>query len=394
MPVGRHAAVIAREGEVVVCRAEGRSRVAREERHSVPAAVRQTRVRGRCDRHLIEVLRPQREVVREEEVPPPTAVVADVDRDPREDLVLHGDAELPVVGPDAPSVLHLGVDARGHEGVAEVGIVPDAAVVAAGREIVLRGRIHQVAVRNEIMVAVGPVPRRGLLERHRRIVDGVEVPVLRAFQVFADVHLHGRLAVPEQIVRRAHARCDVVEAGDANLPREDVAAAKLVVGEDPVLVGGKPAPRALVSHRPLQRETPVRPLVLCVEAVVARAIALPVRAVAHRELRRHAVVERVAQLIVDVLDLPVHLVRRLVADFEVVGAGHVGDRRAPDVVLLIVGGGRVPATIREDGDRDAGRGALLGDGDETRRRTGRNVSAPLAAERRETGLEQQAVRRR
>ena len=152
-------------------------------------------------------------------------------------------------------MLHVGVDARGHEGVAEVGIVPDAAVVAARREIVLRGRIHQIAVRDEIAVAVGPAPHRRLLERHRRIVDGIEAPVLRGLQVPADVHLHRRLAVPEQIVGRAHARRDVVEAGDALLPREDVAAAEPVVGEDAVLALGEPAPRVLVSHRALQRET-------------------------------------------------------------------------------------------------------------------------------------------
>ena len=114
-------------------------------------------------------------------------------------------------------MLHVGVDARGPEGDAEVGVVPDAAVVAARREIVLRGRIHQIAVRNEIAVAVGPAPRRRLLERHRRIVLGVEAAVLRGFQVFADVHLQRRLAVPEEIVGRAHARRDVVEAGDALL---------------------------------------------------------------------------------------------------------------------------------------------------------------------------------
>ena len=86
VPVGRHVAVIAREGEVVVGRAERRSRVAREERHRLAAAVRQIRIRRRRDRHLIEVLRPQREVVGEEEVPPPAAVVADVDRHARQDL--------------------------------------------------------------------------------------------------------------------------------------------------------------------------------------------------------------------------------------------------------------------------------------------------------------------
>ena len=107
-----------------------------------------------------------------------------------------------------------------------------------------------------------------------------------------------------------------------------------------------------------------------------------------------AVVERVAQLVVDVLDLPVHLVRRLVADLEAVRAGHVGERRAPDVVLLIVGRRRIPAAIGEVRVGNTGRGALLGHGDETRLRAGRNVAAPLAAERRDAGLEQQAARHR
>ena len=46
VPVGRDVAVIARERVVVVGRAERRSRVAREERHRVAAAVRQIRVRA------------------------------------------------------------------------------------------------------------------------------------------------------------------------------------------------------------------------------------------------------------------------------------------------------------------------------------------------------------
>ena len=177
--------------------------------------------------------------------------------------------------------------------------------------------------------------------------------------------------------------------------REDEAAAEPVVGKDAVLALGEPAPRVLVSQRALQREAAVRPLILHVEAVVARAVALDVRADAHRELSVGvAVVERVGQLVVHVLDLPVHLVGRLVADLEAVGAGHVGHRRPPDVVLLIVGRGRRPATVGEVRDGDAGRRALLGDGDETRLRPGRNVAAPLAAERRDAGLEQQAVRHR
>ena len=93
-------------------------------------------------------------------------------------------------------------------------------------------------------------------------------------------------------------------AGHAVLSREDEAAAEPVVGDDAVLALREPAPRVLVAQRALQRQPAVRPLILRVEAVVARAVALDVRADAHRELRRRAVVERVAQLVVDVLDLP------------------------------------------------------------------------------------------
>ena len=264
----------------------------------------------------VEILRTEREVIGEEEVPPPAAVVADVERHARQDLLLHGDAELPVVVPDAPSVLHVGIDARRPEWDAEVRVAPGAATVAAGREVVLRGRIHQIAVRNEIMVAIGPAAVRRLLERHRRVVLRVESPVLRGLQVLAEVHLQRRLAVAEDVEGHAHPRRDVVEAGDAVLPREDELAAELVVGGDAVLALGEPAPRVFIAHRGLHREPAVRPLILRVEAVVARAVALDVRADAHRELNRvqqgrAGAVERVGQLVIDVLDLPVHLVRRL-----------------------------------------------------------------------------------
>ena len=81
------------------------------------------------------------------------------------------------------------------------------------------------------------------------LFDGVEAAVLRGLQVFAEVHLQRRLAVSEQIVGRAHARRDVVEAGDAILPREDEVAAEPVVGGDAVLALGEPAPRVLVAQR-------------------------------------------------------------------------------------------------------------------------------------------------
>ena len=162
----------------------------------------------------------------------------------------------------------------------------------------------------------------------------------------------------------------------------------------PFSSAGKKLDACSYRSRGLHRETSVRPRILRVEAVVARAVALVVGADAHRELVGHAVVERVAQLVVDVLDLPIHLVRRLVAELEAVGAGHVGQRRAPDVVLLIVGRRRIPSPIDEVGVGNTGRGALLGHGDETRLRAWRNVAAPLAAERRDAGLEQQAARHR
>ena len=103
-------------------------------------------------------------------------------------------------------------------------------------------------------------------------------------------------------------------AGDAVVPREDVPAAELIVGEDAVLVGREPAPRVLVSQSALQGQTMVGPLILRVQPVVPRAVAQFVRGIAHRELDRDAVAERVAQLIVGVLELVVHLVRGVVPE--------------------------------------------------------------------------------
>jgi len=114
----------------------------------------------------------------------------------------------------------------------------------------------------------------------------------------------------------------------------------------------------LLRHRALQRESAARPLILRVEAVVTRAVALNVRADAHRELRGRAVVERVAQLVVDVLDLPVDLVSRrprLIAERQTLIFGgkllHQLGRCSPGVLDLA----EKPNLARPPGLRDRNR---------------------------------------
>ena len=173
MPVRGDVAVVAGERVVVVGCSKRAAGITCEEGHRVAAAVGKVRVERSGNRDLIEILGANRQIVGEKEVAPRPPVVAYVQRDAPQDLVLNGQAELPVVRPNSPPVLDVGVHSGRAQRVAEVQVGPRAAVVAAGRQIVLRGRIQQVAIRSEITVAVGPAAIRGLLEGHGRIVDGV-----------------------------------------------------------------------------------------------------------------------------------------------------------------------------------------------------------------------------
>ena len=170
-------------------------------------------------------------------------------------------------------------------------------------------------------------------------------------------------------------------------------------GGDAVLALGEPAPGVLVAQRALQRHPVLRPLILHVERVEPRAVAVHVRRDALRERDREAVEEQV------VLDARVHrvvvllldLVGGLIADLQVVRAGHVGRRGPPHVVLLVDVGDVAEEAPRRavgvEGERRA-RARMrhqLEHRDEVHQRAARLLAAPAAVERRDAGLEQQLV---
>ena len=93
--------------------AKGAPRVACEERDRIAAAVGQERILGRGERDLVVVGRRERAVVGDEEVAPDPAVVGDLHRDLRRDLLLHADADLPIAIARAPTLEDRRIDGRG-----------------------------------------------------------------------------------------------------------------------------------------------------------------------------------------------------------------------------------------------------------------------------------------
>src|SRR5207249_3707917 len=160
-----------------------------------------------------------------------------------------------------------------------------------------------------------------------------------------------------------------------------------VVRDHPVFALGEPAPCVLVAHASLQRQLAARPLILRIDRIEPRAVALPERRVAQRELDRYGVVEDIAQLTPCVLEVLLDLKGRLVAELHAVRSGDVVCRRAPHVVELLVRAGRGPAAIRKVADRHSAERALLLHRDEAGERAARDLTAEAAGELRESGLE-------
>ena len=114
-------------------------------------------------------------------------------------------------------------------------------------------------MRNEIAVVE---PRAAGRRRNAcdRIRDGVVVvQVARGILVLADVHLHGRLAVAEDVVGEPAARRDVlvvdaVGSRKTELRRQEVCR--------PDRLFRRIAPRVIETQRALERHPPPRPLIL------------------------------------------------------------------------------------------------------------------------------------
>ncbi len=288
------------------------------------------------------VIRGRRQlVVGHEEVAPPTPVVGAFDRQPGQELVLHRDAELPVVGPHAPSAQDGRVDGGGiRVGVPEIEVVAaeGGAQVAAGGQIVLLRRIQQVAIDDVVLVAVGPAARRAADARadacddaRSGIVRAIDDVGRRGFDVLAEVHLQRGPALAEHVVGEAEPRRDVVVPRDADCAieanrlrveltsrwcrcrRRAPSSMRGRTGRRPAASGGQPS----IDPARRARQSP-------------RDRADPSAATGSTDGDGDLVVERVAQLLVvrhaSVVD------RRevtLVPDLDIVRSSHVRHRRTP-----------------------------------------------------------------
>ncbi len=100
--------------------------------------------------------------------------------------------------------------------------------------------------------------------------------VVGRLQVLAEVHLQRRLAVAEHVVGGAHARRDVVDSpsrpsarGNVERRRPGTATARARRSRPP----GNQLHACSYRSAALQRQPVLRPLILHVEGVVARAVA-------------------------------------------------------------------------------------------------------------------------
>ena len=204
-----------------------------------------------------------------------------------------------------------------------------------------------------------------------------------------------RLAVAEDVIRHPHAGRDVVVAGHAVRTRQRPRRpAEHAVGQQTVQPLGEEAPRMLVAQRALQRQPVAGPLILHVERVVARAVGLLPFRDALRDLVGHAGVEAVLQPVRrEVAEDVGHFVGALIADFHAVRAGHVGERRAPHVVRLVVVVQPGVAVVDHVGHGHAACQAPLLHRDERLvvERAGRRGRVPVAQELRGGSFEQQLV---
>ena len=348
---------------------------------------------------------------------------ARLDRQPRHELVLHGRAELPVVGTHAPAAENVRVDRRRVRiGVAEVQAhaAHGRAQVAAGGEIVLQRRAQQVAVDGEIPVPVGPAARGrrpgpdARDDAGRRIVRAVDDVAGGGLEIFAAVDLQRRLAVAEEVVGDAEPRRDVVVAADAHGALERNRLRVEARGfRRAVALRRRPAPGAVVADAALQRQAADRPLVLGIQPDRLRAIVLvPARRQEVRDRHRAQTgraagrtrgvhggvrIEGVAQLRVVGHASVVHFDERAaVSDLDVVRPGDVGHRCAPArvqrVVVVEAEVERIEdAAIREV--RPPVDAALLGDRDEIHQSVGRRHAEPgvPVGESRVASLDQRAA---
>src|SRR6185503_6902006 len=124
------------------------------------------------------------------EVAERAAEVSHREANARDQFLLYGDAQLPVVRPLAPAVNQIGVEGLREPVLAKVLIV-HGATLAIGR------RITQVALRDVVssdstIESFGPRPRRVERDAAPRLEIGVAVARGQRGQILAEVHLDRR----------------------------------------------------------------------------------------------------------------------------------------------------------------------------------------------------------
>ena len=154
----------------------------------------------------------------------------------------------------------VGIEAAAEHRLAEVSVAQLTAEIAAGWAAIVGVGIEQIAVGHVVAVGIGPWPGdRGRRAQHRAAGDArggvgqrVGVVIRRRFEILADVHLHRRLPVAEQVVGCAAARRDVVVALDAILRRKCESGGQKPHRSD--LLIGEIAPGVVVANGALQRQ--------------------------------------------------------------------------------------------------------------------------------------------
>src|SRR5439155_26893653 len=130
----------------------------------------------------------------------PATVVTDLDRDAGQQLLLNGDADLPVAGTDAPPLENGRIVRVREDRLAEVGVAERSAEIASAGEVVLREWVQQIAIRNEVFISISPGAgdgrRSGQLRRaadHSRggIGGRIRIVIGGRLEILAGVHLEG-----------------------------------------------------------------------------------------------------------------------------------------------------------------------------------------------------------
>ena len=283
--------------------------------------IAQAGVRRGHDCERLEVASRLQHVVVPREVVQPAAVVADLDRDARQHLLLDRGAEAPVAGPHAPALAKRWIEIAGED------VLPEGRIGNCGT-FVVQPTIQEIAVRDEVLVRVGPDARRRPLQPAARPQCAVRQPVLCRLEVPAGIQLQRGLAIAEDIDGGAASRRDVVIRMDAIGERIVDGCRQEANGADSDR--GEVAPGAIVAKSALQRDAAECFLVLPVEGIVADTLLSREGIDVFGDLVRHAAVEAVGrELVVGVGVLVVVQIAALIAELHALRAGHVRGRSSP-----------------------------------------------------------------